>query len=111
MLELIRRDTATIEVTITDTAGNAVDLTGCTVFFTVKKKPNQADASAVISKEVSVFDDPLLGIALINLSASDTDIVSGVYWYDVQLKKADGTIVSKVRDQIEIVQDITVRTT
>ena|ERR1035437_294321 len=112
-LQLIRGDSASIDFELTD-AGSPVDLTGSTVFFTAKPSidADASDAAAVISVEVSSHTDPTAGKTSIPLTAADTTVTPGEYFYDIQVKEAGGTtIVSIPYRKLEIVPDITRRTT
>lgn len=62
-----------------------VDITGWTIFFTVKRDTDQEDADAAITKTVTP-DDPTNGICNIALTDDDTDIAEGIYRYDVKVK-------------------------
>ncbi len=112
-LTIIRGDTTNITLTLTDQNGDAIDLTGATVFFTAKPDFDNdvADADAVITKEVSSHSDPTNGITVIPLTASDTNITPGIYQYDVQVKDAGGSIFSLPARQLKVIEDVTRRTT
>jgi len=112
-LEIIRGDTTNITLTITDQDGVAIDLTDSTVYFTAKPAfdDDALDAEAVITKEVTSHTDPTNGITVIPLTASDTDIETGIYYYDVQVKDAAGAIFSLPARQLKVVEDVTRRTT
>ena len=60
---------------------------GDKVFFTVNDKLEQE--TALISIVVSEFVD---NKAVIRLSAKDTDLAPGNYYYDVQVNTADGRV-------------------
>lgn len=106
-LFIIRGDTASLPFTVD------MDLTGCTVFFTAKSTiSNSADDSdAVIEVTVTDHDDPINGITTIPLSASDTDVTPGEYYYDIQIKDGDGNITSIPVRKLKIFGDVTRRTT
>lgn len=105
---LSRGDHVQIEAVFTDENGDAVDITGATVYFTVKKKSYYTDAQAEIQKTVTTFDDPTSGIAYIELSPTDTDIEAGLYMFDIQIKESDGTITSTYTGRIHVRRDITI---
>jgi hypothetical protein len=109
-MEVIRRDDAEFEITFTDKDGTAINLTGGTVFFTVKKKLTDTDADAVISKEVSSFNAPTTGIMTLSLTDTETNITPRAYYYDVQFKDSSGTISSSERGRFYVTQDVTIRT-
>lgn len=104
---IVRGDNHTITVTFSDT-----DITGATVFFTVKSAIDAAadDSAASITKDVTSHSDPTNGVTLISLSNSDTNITPGLYYYDIQLKTAGGSIVSVPPRRLEIISDVTRRT-
>lgn len=104
---IIRGDDASIDFTF-----DGVDLTGATVFFTAKSTiSNSADDSdAVIEKEVTSHTDPTGGVTVIPLTSTDTNVTPGEYYYDIQIKAADGTITSIPVRKMEIFGDVTRRT-
>jgi hypothetical protein len=71
---------------------DGVDLTGATVYFTVKSAPDDdaTDTTAVIKKDVTSHIDALNGQTVISLTATDTNIAAGKYGYDIKLKTAAG---------------------
>lgn len=88
-LTIIRGTSKTLELTITDSAGAIVDITGCTVIFTIKDDLyNQLPLVQKMSTnplEVEITE-PRLGKALIYLTPADThDLDPVVYVYDVWL--------------------------
>jgi hypothetical protein len=108
-IEVIRGDDVSLKLTFTDINGNAIDLTDTTVFFTVKKKLSDTDDEALISKTIDTFDDPTTGIMTILISDTETDLKSGSYYYDVQLKDENGYISSISKQRFSVEQDITLR--
>jgi hypothetical protein len=93
-----------------DENGNAIDITGWTIFLTVKAKADDPDSSAVISKTITVFSDPVAGIAEIELTPTDTNQAIGSYVYDIQVKTNVGEIYTIVEGILTITKDITQRT-
>lgn len=109
-LQIIRGDDVSISVTFTDSNGDPVDITGATVFFTAKSDIHDADADAVISKEVTSHDDAANGQTTISIADTDTDGLDGIYKYDIQLKDSSGSISSSIAGDLEILLDVTQRT-
>lgn len=109
-ITIIRGDTTSIDFTLTD-GGTPVDLTGSTVFFTAKPALTNdvSDNTAVISVEVTSHTDPTAGETSIPLTASDTDVTPGEYYYDIQIKDATTNIISIEPRLLEIVADVTRR--
>ena len=109
-INIIRRDDVTLTVTITDEQGTPLNLTGATVYFTVKAKKTDTDAQALITKEVTSHVNPTAGITEVELTDVDTDIESRSYFFDVQVKTSDDKIRSLSYGLIRVNQDITIRT-
>lgn len=109
-MEVIRRDDCDFELTFKDVDGNVINLTGSTVFFTVKRHVDDDDDDAVISKTITSFEDPTSGVALLQLSKTDTDLPAKAYYFDVQLVDSGGKVSSSQAGRFIVSQDITVRT-
>ena len=83
--------------------GVATSLVGSTVFFTVKSVAYDTDAtdsSAVISKTIT--DGTSGGVATITLTATDTYLTPGTYFYDISVKDGSGNIYKMVEGRIII---------
>ena len=106
---IIRRDDVELEIVFTDQDGNAIDINGATVFFTLKRRVSDTDEDALVVKEVTEHSSPSEGETTISLSNSETDIPSGVYFYDLQIRNTEDKITSSDSGQIRISQDITIR--
>lgn len=104
-LWFIRGDSATISLTVT-----GIDLTGSTVYFTARTAlPTTAivdDTDADISVTVTDHSDPTNGVTTIPLSATDTDIDAGKYYYDIQIKNGS-EVTSIPTRRLEIISDTT----
>lgn len=111
-IPIIRGDTQSIDFELTDN-GSPVDLTDSIVFFTAKPALTNdvSDNTAVISIEVSVHSDPTAGKTVIPLTAQDTDVTPGIYFYDIQIKDVEDNITSIAARKLEVVSDVTRRTT
>lgn len=74
-------------ITLTDQAGDPFDLTGKTVFFTVKRSGDlqKEDTFAVIKKDIITHDSPLLGITTLSLLEDETNISAGTYKADFKI--------------------------
>lgn len=92
--------------------GVAKDITGWTVFLTVKRLPDEdgTDALAVIKKEVSVHTDPTNGKTEVPILDTETAALEGVYHYDIQYKDTSGIIKTVMLGTMNFVKDITRRT-
>jgi hypothetical protein len=110
-INITRGDDTSIGFELTNN-GVPVDLTGSTVFFTAKPAltDDSGDTNAVISVEVTNHTDPTNGITSIPLTATDTDVDPAEYYYDIQVKKQDTTIVSIRYRKLKVWADVTRRT-
>jgi len=110
-LTIYTLDTVPIIINVTDSAGDAVDVTGYEFFFTAKTNKSDADASAVIKKDTDTPNDPTNGQAVITLSTTDTNVTAGKYFYDIQMKDGSGQITTLVYGDLIIRTGITIRST
>lgn len=112
-MKLSRGDDIELLLTITDPDDNtAVDLTGCTVFFTVKKVGDSSDddTTALIAKTQNVHTDPTNGKTSIQLTNADTNITAWTYVYDFQVKDTNNQIISTELWKLVVENDATRRT-
>lgn len=102
---LVRGTTYPINGTYKDAAGNT-DITGATVFFTIKSLEFDADtvdSDAIVKKTVTSFASPLLGQYYIEVVPTDTSAVTpGNYFYDIKIKLASGKIYLLAEGGIKI---------
>ena len=109
MLVVTSGDDRTVTFTIKTAAGAAYDLTGCTVFATVKRNTEDADASALISDSLTV-SAPATGVAVWTIEAADTLYMLGLYKYDIQLKNSSNKIETILTDDFKVEPQVTIRT-
>jgi len=85
-LEIVKRDTKTYTLRLTRN-GSAVDISGWYVYITIKSDFNDADSSAVLSKNVLMPNnaESEAGIGYVTLSSSETNLVIGTYFYDIKV--------------------------
>lgn len=93
-IEVARGEDRTLQLTIKDDAGAVVDITGSTVTFTVRRRPQDPilfSKSSATPSEVTLVD-PTNGRADIFILDTDTGpLAVSDYKYDVFLQQADGT--------------------
>ena len=83
-------------VTITDSNGTAIDITGYTVFFKVKEEfdTDETDANAVISKVITSHSDPTSGITTFSITDTDSDLEPKRYYYELRYKDTSDLIAA-----------------
>jgi hypothetical protein len=106
-----RGDTLSRLITITNSNGTALNLTGYTAFFTIKNiSDNSADdSSAILAKNWTTHSDPVNGQTLLTATPAQMTIDEGTYKYDVQIKSPAGDITTVIAGNISILEDITKR--
>ena len=116
-ISVFRGDNPIYSFRFEDKDGVAVDITGWTVFFTVKTEYADDDVGVetVISKTVTSHTAPTDGLTELQLSTSDTDLDSSVrYLFDIQIKRPNAPSVDLVNTlvvgEFEVKQDVTRRT-
>jgi len=108
--EFVRGDDQILALAFT-LDGVPKDITGWTIFFTVKKKVEDDDADAVIKKEITTHTDPMNGKTEIPILDTETDPLDGVYFYDVQYKDTLGIIKTVMLGTMSFLKDVTRRIT
>jgi hypothetical protein len=114
-LEIIRGTTRRYQVTVTDEAGLPVNLTGASVYFTVRKTYSTSvdDADAVFQKSVGsgiTISDAAGGVLLIVIDPTDTrSFPKIVLLYDLQVITAAGDIITPAIGELAILPDVTRR--
>lgn len=83
------------------------DISGWTVWFTVKEDINDPDEEAVIQKEITTHTNAQEGVTLLSLSNEDTDIEPDEYHYDIQFTKDDGDRQTVMLGMIEFREGVT----
>jgi hypothetical protein len=101
-----RGDTVSYAMTFT-TNSVAMDITGATIWFTLKKSRNDTDAQAVLQKELTSHSDPTHGITTMSLTSTDTNIPCGRYFYDFQVKTLSGNIFTFLSGTVDVLEDVT----
>lgn len=108
---LYRGDSREYTLSFTNKDGTKIDITNWKIYFTLKKYAWKADIDADLKKDITVHSNPLEGETKITLTSEDTkDLGMGVYNFDIQVKRADETILTVLKGRLEIILDITRRT-
>lgn len=89
-LEIQKATSESYKITFKDDTGLSKDITDWTVYFTVKEKMSDADSASKINIVQTIHDYPTLGITILTLDSTDTNIDSGNYWYSIDYKDDDG---------------------
>jgi hypothetical protein len=104
-----RGDSGRLDVTVKQSDGTAYDLTGATLFLTVKTALTDADSAAVIRKEVTNHDDAEEGESHFDLLTTD-NATAGTRFYDVQVKDSANKVYTLFGGLWKVLADVTTRT-
>jgi hypothetical protein len=103
-LSVIRGDSETFTLILTDEDEEPLDLTDADLRFTVE---------GLLTKNLGdgiVVDDPLTGAGVITIDAGDTASAPGrrtAYRYDLQVTLSDDTVKTPVRGLFVVLPDVT----
>jgi hypothetical protein len=110
MKPIYRGDNNTYTLSFKDNKGEPIPITGWKIYFTMKRELSHSDDEADIKINVIDHDDGENGITSIRLSNGQTDkLIPDMYFYDIQVKKLDNTILTLIVGEIEVKADVTRR--
>ena len=84
-LQLVKKDTKTYTVNIAK-AGVGEDISGWSLYFTVKRSLEDTDENAIISKNVTFPSNAESqdGVGYLPLTSEDSDVDLGNFYYDMK---------------------------
>jgi hypothetical protein len=107
-VDLVRGDTKTFALNFTSDGTTPIDITGWTVYYTVKRHLEDSDSTALIRKVITAHTDPTQGQTEIVLENTDTqDLEVEVLWHDIQIKNTEDKINTIAFGQLNILADVT----
>lgn len=109
MGQIVRGDTFSIKLNVVDKNGDPVDLTGRSIYFTMKQSLNEPDQNAAV-RYSEVISDPEAtdGKAVIHILPQYTSTLNATkYWYDIQLVTNQQKVHTLKRGRIEVILDVT----
>jgi hypothetical protein len=92
---------------LSDGEGTPYNITGWTVYFTIKTHLTDLDVNALIRKEITSHTSPTSGITTINLSALEMELAVGVYYYDIQILTLENKIYTIQKGKFFVEYDVT----
>lgn len=121
--DIIRGDTKQYKMSFKGKTGGPIDISDGTIWFTMKRKPDDTDAAAALQVQVAAasantpgrsstaVDDARHGIAYLTLSSVQTAIPVGEYYYDFQIVFPGNppVVTTLVLGVINVIQDVTNR--
>ena len=108
-IEIVRRNTFALSLTVSDSEGTVVDLSGYSMKMTVKRNSEDTDANAIIGPVTATISSPTTGVGAIALTSAQTNIPSGEYFYDVKIENAGVTDRHTVLgpSKFTVIEDVT----
>ena len=102
----LKNDTFSLDMDWTDSEGDAIDLTLYT--FKAQVKTNKASDVAVLTFNDSDFSKDANGNLTMSKSATDMDIKSSVYYYDLQTTRTStGAVSTWLGGKFIVKEDVT----
>lgn len=116
-LSMIRGDSKTFALSLTDAAGDPLDLTGCTVWITAKEAYTDTDAAATFQHStddgnITILDEDT-GVIAVDIDPADTTDLDGKTTrlvYDIQVEDGVGKVTTPVRGKLVVRPDVTITT-
>ena len=107
-----RGDTWVLDFLYKDSAGAAIDLTGYKARLQVRTDYRQTPLLSLSSYVLSGYLQALtitgaLGKIALNVPASNMEIPSGEYQYDIEVESASGVITTLARGSLTVTDDVT----
>ena len=103
-IRVFRGDSKTIDITVTSSDGDTVDVSDARAIFTARV--GESDTNAVIIDTLSIENGPAGKIRLL-LSPSQTSITPRSYAADIQLTLPDSTVNTIWRSRLIVEWDVT----
>ncbi len=110
-LTIVRSDDETLDILVTDEdTGAAVDLTSADITWMAKRRRNDADVDALITKAIGsgvTVTSAVGGVAEVAIAAADTDAITpGAYYWELQSVDAAGKTHTLAGGRIVILPDL-----
>lgn len=102
-----RGDTVPDQITVVDTAGVAVNVTGYSFLLTVNKNKDPSSTAGQLFQVAGVIISGPAGTVKFTPSAVQTDQTPGKYYYDIQMTDGGGLIRTIISGNYVIKQDVT----
>lgn len=108
VLELERRKSFMLRVSVLNSDGTKVDLTGCTLRFVLKEAQfdnDDFDATNLIVNDVATITDPTEGYGVFNFQAAELDSEPGEYYATIVMWTPDGYSLVLVKPTVHLLEN------
>ena len=100
-------DSLTLEITVNDASGSAVNVSSATASWALSKKATDSTAprgAALVTKSATIIDGPTGRVDVV-LDPADTDALAGTYYHELQVT-VDGNVSTVLYGSITIAKDL-----
>jgi len=104
---VVRGDTKTQRITVKDSAGSAIDVTGYSAKLSVNTQDEPTDETNQLFEITGVLTTPASGIIDFPLSAANAKQVPDEYYYDIQIVTDAGVVCTVAAGRWVVGSDIT----
>lgn len=114
LLKFKRGDQFTTTVRIKNADWTAVNITWATVYFIVRSTDNpvsinDSDSTVILQKDITTHTTPASGITSISFTSTDTNIVIGQYFWEIQVKFSNDDLFSASTGTLSVLNDLNKR--
>jgi hypothetical protein len=105
---MYKGDTEIMNIVVKTSLNAPIDITGSTIYFTMKRDLNDTDALAALQKIVTSHTGATSGLSQVKIEPEDTiNLYPGKYYYDMQFKDAAGNIKTFVLGSLTLIETVT----
>jgi len=94
-------DTFTRDINFRDDSEDPIDITGWTIYVTVKRDLDDDDDDAVLSDDVTSHDNATNGETSFSFTASETEGLDTIYYFEVKYEDNSGEVNTMLQRRIE----------
>jgi len=105
--KIFQHNTIPINLTIDDTSGTAIDISGYKFWITIKTNESDSDVNAIVQNTSTAPAGSTDGKITLTLSKTDTDQTAGDYYYDIQMMDLSNSVYTLFKGIVTIETAIT----
>lgn len=109
LFEYFAGNDVTLRLTLANDDGTPVNLTGCTLFLTEKRRASDSDDDAILKKTWGTHTNAAGGVSEVELTKEETAEV-GRWVTDIQMKDSGGKVRTLAKGYAVVNQKVTGRT-
>ena len=102
-IEIYKNNSKILYVNVTNTGGTMVSCTGYTPTLSVKSKVDDSGYTFSLTGTTGSTSGSTLTF---NIPSGSTCLVSGQYWYDINLTDNNGDVITILFDKLKIMENV-----